>query len=57
MAKVRKIGYTPRRNVYRQLQFVPKLLLSGNWMKEAGFVIGSSVRVMVQDGKITIENE
>jgi hypothetical protein len=55
MAKVRKIGYQVRRKPFRALEFVPELTLAGKWMLSAGFAIGQPVRVVVENGKITIE--
>lgn len=54
-AKNRKLGAMARKNVNRQLIFMPSLNLAGRWMEQAGFQIGQQVRVTVNNGKITIE--
>ncbi|NEU67073.1 SymE family type I addiction module toxin [Spirosoma agri] len=54
-AKSRKMGYMARKNISRQLVFMPSLNLGGQWMSKAGFVIGQTVRVTVESGKIIIE--
>ena len=33
---------------------VPFILLKGQWLEKAGFTIGRSVTVQVEDGKLTI---
>ncbi|MVM36489.1 type I addiction module toxin, SymE family [Spirosoma sp. HMF3257] len=53
--KSRKMGSMARKNVRRQLIFMPSLNLGGQWMSQAGFSIGQTVRVTVINGKITIE--
>jgi hypothetical protein len=55
MQRKRKMGYTVRRSVTRQLIFSPSLNLGGKWMTSAGFAIGQTVRVTVSTGKIIIE--
>ncbi|MGM9508821.1 SymE family type I addiction module toxin [Larkinella sp. GY13] len=50
------MGYQPRQNVYRQIRFVPALLLAGVWLQKAGFERGQSVTVTVEKGQILISN-
>ena len=52
--RIRKMGYQPRKNVYRQIQLVPALLLAGVWLQKAGFEHGQSVTVTVENGQILI---
>lgn len=35
----------------------PKLILSGDWMNEAGFTIGEKVTVQVMDNKLIITKD
>ena len=49
------MGYVARKNVCRQLQFMPNLNLAGRWMERAGFKIGQTVTVTVSNGIITIQ--
>lgn len=35
----------------------PKVLLSGQWLRELGFETGEFVKLTVSDGKIIIEKE
>lgn len=56
MQRKRKMGYTVRRSVTRQLIFSPSLNLGGKWMTSAGFAIGQTVQVTVLNGKIIIES-
>ncbi|MFD2934601.1 SymE family type I addiction module toxin [Spirosoma flavum] len=53
--KSRKLGYMARKNVMRQLIFTPSLNLAGQWMSQAGFEIGQTVRVTIENNKIIIE--
>lgn len=35
----------------------PKIILSGEWLKNAGFEIGNSVKIEVKQNQIIIKNE
>ena len=51
----RKVGYQARPDSHtRRTKFFPSLLLAGNWFANAGFDVGQSVVVEVQNGMITI---
>jgi len=36
---------------------VPYLRMSGRWLEEHGFVIGSAVQVVVEHGRVTLSSE
>jgi hypothetical protein len=36
---------------------VPYLRMSGRWLEEHGFVIGSGVQVLVEQGRVTLISE
>jgi hypothetical protein len=36
---------------------VPYLRMSGRWLEEQGFAIGSAVRVLVEHGRVTLISE
>ncbi|MCK8492898.1 type I toxin-antitoxin system SymE family toxin [Spirosoma sp. RP8] len=55
MQRKRKLGYSARKNVYRQLIFSPSLNLQGKWMANAGFAIEQMVQVTVEKNKIISE--
>lgn len=47
------VSYSYVRNKWSKTIF-PKLTLSGNWMKEAGFEVGCKVSIQVNDKNIII---
>lgn len=49
--KILKISY-----LFSNKKAVPKINISGQWLKTAGFEIGQSVKVEVSENKIIIKN-
>jgi len=45
----------PRRSLAET--YVPYLRMSGRWLEEHGFVIGSAVHVVVEHGRVTLISE
>lgn len=45
----------PRRSLAET--YVPYLRMSGRWLEEHGFVIGSAVQVIVEHGRVTLISE
>ncbi len=50
--KILKISY-----LFSNKKAVPKINISGQWLKNAGFEIGQSVKIEVVKNQIIIKNE
>ena len=51
ISKVLKISY-----LFANKKAVPKINISGDWLKNAGFEIGKSVKIEVSENQIIIKN-
>jgi len=49
--KILKISY-----LFANKKAVPKINISGQWLKNAGFEIGQSVKIEVSENQILIKN-
>ena len=49
-----KIEYKWRTGKWRTLSVVPKIMLTGKWLAEAGFSAGDDVQVVVENGCLTL---
>jgi toxic protein SymE len=47
-----KVGYKPLKSPGAEVPFLP---LRGQWLRDAGFEIGLSVKVEINEGRLTIE--
>ena len=50
--KILKICY-----LWQNKKQVPKINISGEWLKKAGFEIGNSVKMEIVENKIVISND
>ena len=44
------------KQTYQQRATIAEILLKGKWLTEAGFIIGQTVNVDIQQGKLVITN-
>lgn len=54
---VRKRHQDPKTGRTRHYSIHPSLVLSGNWLKEAGFPTGACVLITVKHGQLIIQSE
>ena len=47
-----KVGYKPLKSPGAEVPFLP---LRGHWLRDAGFEIGGSVKVEIDNGRLVIE--
>lgn len=48
-------GTQPRRDIFGKIKFVPKIVIAGDWLLNAGFPIGAQTKVSVFKNQIVIE--
>jgi toxic protein SymE len=54
---VRKRHQDPKTGRTRHYSLHPSLVLSGNWLKEAGFPTGTCVSITVEHGQLILQPE
>ncbi|MEW5559328.1 SymE family type I addiction module toxin [Enterobacter asburiae] len=54
---VRKRHQDPKTGRTRRYSLHPSLVLSGNWLKEAGFPTGACVSVTIKHGQLILQSE
>jgi len=54
---VRKRHQDPKTGRTRRYSLHPSLVLSGNWLKEAGFPTGASVSITIEHGQLILQSE